>query len=90
MVVPAAHSQFSCLGARVRPASLLQKWSKKEYGNREYRSTLVQFCFRSDTLLNENTRQVGTILLVCYLSLRQSYIYIIWQVLRGMSSLVRP
>ena len=28
MVVPAAHSQFSCLGARVRPASLLQKWSK--------------------------------------------------------------
>lgn len=53
----------ACQACLSSPAEMEQ-----EYANREYRSTL-QFCFRIDTFLNENTHQVGTILLVCYLSL---------------------
>lgn len=48
MVVPAAHSQFSCLGARVRPASLLQKWSKSMLTE-----NIVQLCsFASELTLS--------------------------------------
>ena len=50
MVVPAAHSQFSCLGARVRPASLLQKWSKSMLTE-----NIVQLCsFASELTLGHS------------------------------------